>query len=374
MDFRLNEQEIMLQRTAREFAAQWVQPRAAEIDRSGQFPDDLAQEMGRLGYQGLPYPAAYGGSGAGYTSFILVLEQIGQASMTAAAILAVNALSQEAIFHFGTEQQKATFLTPLARGEAIGCWAFTDPETGSDPQAFTTTVTPRGDGYVINGQKQFVALAPAGSIAVIFARHGAKRLDAFIVDTSTPGFNRGEPCDTMGLRGLGTAVVYLDDVYVPRDHRLGAEGQGFDILLEAISVGRLGVAIQAVAVAQSALDLAIDYARQRRAMGRPITKLPTIQWLLAEMAARVEAARWLVYRTAFLRDLGQDIKYHSAVAKLFAPQAAVEVTRMAMQVTGAYGTMQTMAMERLYRDAKMTEIYEGVAEIQRSIIASYLTR
>jgi len=372
MDFNLSEQQKMLQRVAKEFAIRSVEPRATEIDSSGQFPFDLAREMGKRGYHGLPYPAKYGGSEAGYTSYVLVLEQICQASVTVGAIMAVNTVPEEAIFRFGSEAQKTTFLAPLAQGKLLGGIAFTEAETGSDPGAITTISRKSGDGYVITGQKQFVALAPAANLALVFARRGGKGLNAFIVDTSSSGYDVREPCETMGLRGLGTSVVYLDDVYVPRQNLLGEEGQGFEILLEAISLGRLGVAVEAIAVAQAALELSIDYAKQRKARGKPLAKLPTIQWHLAEMASRIEAGRWLVYRTAFLRDQGLDIKYESSVAKLFASQMAVEVTRMAMQVHGSYGTMKTMPVERLYRDAKMTEIYVGISEIQRSLIANHL--
>ena len=372
MDFNLNEQEKMLQSLAKEFAVKEVQPRAAEIDRSGQFPFDLAKEIGSRGFQGLPYPMEYGGSGAGYISYALVLEQLCQASMTVGAIMAVNSVPEEAIFRFGTEEQKKKLLTPLAQGQWLGGIGFTEAETGSDPKAITTMARQSGNGYVINGQKQFMALAPALNVVLLFTRWEGEGLNAFIVDASSPGFTVREPCETMGLRGLGTSVIYLDDVYVPGENLLGEEGQGFDILLEAISVERLSVAVQAVAVAQAALELSLDYARQRKAMGRPIARLLSIQGHLAEMAASIEASRWLAYRTAFLRDQGLSIQYESSMAKLFASQVAVDVTRMAMQVHGSYGTMKTLPVERLYRDAKMTEIYVGISEVHRSIIANRL--
>ena len=374
MDFNLNEPQKMLQRAAREFAAKSVKPRAAEIDHSDRFPFDLVEAIGQLGYRGLPYPARYGGSEAGYVALTLVLEQICQASMTVAAILHVNTVAEEAVFRFGNEEQKEKFLTPLAEGKRLGGIAFTEAETGSDPKAITTRSQKSGDSYIINGQKQFVAMAPAVNLLLLFTRHEGARLNAFIVDTASPGFVIREPCSTMGLRGLGTAVVYLDDVPVPKQNRLGKEGQGFDILLEVMSIARLGVAIEAVATAQAALELSLDYAQQRKAQGKPLAKLPTTQWHLAEMATRIEAARWLTYRTAFLRDQGASIRYESSLAKLFASQAAVEVTRMAMQVHGSYGTMKTLPVERLYRDAKMTEMYVGISEIQRNIIASHLLK
>jgi alkylation response protein AidB-like acyl-CoA dehydrogenase len=372
MDFNLSEQEKMLQQAARDFAARVVRPRAAEIDTTAVFPREIAGEMGERGYRGLPFPVKYGGSGAGYASYALALEQICQASLTVGAVMAINTVPEEAIFRFGSEAQKEEFLAPLARGKLLGSIAFTETETGSDPRAITTTARKKGDGYVITGHKQFVAQAGAANLALVFARSGEKGVTAFVIDTASTGYSVHETLDTIGLRGLGTGVVYLDDVYVPAGNRLGEEGQGYDILREAISLGRLGVAVEGVAAAQAALDLSLDYARQRKAHGKPIASLASTQWQLAEMAGRLEAARWLTYRTAFLRDQGQSIKYASSLAKLFASQAVVEVTRMAMQVHGSYGTMKSLPVERLYRDAKMLEIYVGSSEIQRNIIAENL--
>jgi alkylation response protein AidB-like acyl-CoA dehydrogenase len=372
MDFNLSEPQKMLQRLAEEFAADVIKPRASEIDAKSQFPFDLAKELGKRGYQGLPYPAQYGGSGAGYLNYALVLEQLCRASMTVGAIMAIDTVPEEALFRFGTEEQKKTLLSPLAKGEMLGSIAFTEAETGSDPREITTTSKKSGGSYIVTGQKQFVALAPAANLALVFARAEGKGLNALVIDTASDGYTLREPCETMGLKGLGTSVVYLDEVSVPQENRLGEEGQGFKILLEAISLGRLGVAVEAVAVAQAALDISIDYAKQRKASGKPVAKIPAVQWNLAEMATRIEAGRLLVYRTAFLRDQGKDIKYDTSLAKLFASQMAVEVTRMAMQVCGSYGTMTSMPVERLYRDAKMTEVYVGISEIQRNIIAEHL--
>jgi len=217
-------------------------------------------------------------------------------------------------------------------------------------------------------------MAAAASQAIVFAKDESKRVSAFVVPTSAPGFQLREPCETLGLRGFGACVIYLDSVRVPGGNLLGEKGGGYEIMLEAISVERVGVAAQAVGVAQAALDHSVEYAGQRIAHEKPIASMPTIQWLLAEMASRIEAGRWLTYRTAFLRDHGRSIRNDSAMAKLFCSQMAVEVTRMAMQVHGAYGTMKSLPVERLYRDAKMTEVYVGVSEIQRAIIASHLLK
>jgi butyryl-CoA dehydrogenase len=374
MDFDLSEQERMIQRSAGEFAQRAVLPQAMEIDCSGQFPLELAREMGGVGYYGLPYPSEYGGSGAGYLAYALVVEQLCQASMTAGAIVAVSVLSEESLFRFGNERQKREFLVPLTSGQVFGCFCFTEPATGSDPKAVATKAKSVGSDYVIEGQKNFIAVSPAASIATVFAKDETARISAFVVPTGAPGFVVREPCETLGLRGLGTSVVYLDGVRVPQDNMLGDKGSGFEIMLEAISVERIGVAAQGVGVAQAALDLSVDYAKQRCAYSKPIAEMPTIQWLIAEMAARIEAGRWLTYRTAFLRNKGESVRHASSVAKLFCSQMAVEVTRMAMQVHGSYGTTKTLPIERLYRDAKMTELYVGVSEIQRAIIARDLLR
>ena len=372
MNFDLTEAQKMLQNLARDFAEKEVAPRAAEIDRTNEFPRDLAKEMGKRGFRGLPFPEKFGGSRAGYLSFILALEQICRASLSVGAIIAVNTVPEEGIYRFGTEEQKKRLLTPLAKGEWLGGIGFTESDTGSDPAAIKTTARRSGKGFIINGQKMFMSLAPALDVVLLFARHKGEGLNAFIVEKKSPGFSVQEVLETMGLRGLGTSIVNLDDVFVPEENLIGKEGQGFEILLEAISVERMSVAAQGVAAAQAALELSLEYAGQRQARGKPINRMQSIQQILAEMAARTEAARWLVYRTAFLRDKGQSIQYESSMAKLFASQTAVEVTRMAMQVHGSYGAMKSMPIERLYRDAKMLEIYVGISEVHRSIIANRL--
>jgi alkylation response protein AidB-like acyl-CoA dehydrogenase len=371
MDFNLTEPEKMLQKLAADFAAKEVAPRAAEIDRSNAFPVDLAEKLGRHGFRGLPYPPEYGGGGAGYSGFVLALEQICKASVSVGAIMAVNTVPEEGIYRFGTEEQKKRLLSPLANGKWLGGIGFTESETGSDPRLIKTTARRSGQGWVISGQKMFMSLAPALDVVLLFAREG-DNLNAFIVESKTPGFAVQEVLETMGLRGLGTSIVNLDDVYVPAENLIGNPGQGFAILLDAISVERMSVAVQGVAAAQAALELALAYAKERKAQGRPISKMQAIQQLLAEMAAKIEAARWLVYRTAFLRDRGQSIQYESSMAKLFASGVAVEVTRMAMQVHGSFGAVKSLPLERLYRDAKMTEIYVGISEVHRSIIANRL--
>ena len=372
MDFRLSEQESMIQNMARDFTEKSVRPVAVEIDRQCEFPFELAKEMGSLGYFGLPYPPDYGGVGAGYIGYVLVIEELCRASMVAGAIIAVNGLAEEAIFRYGSEEQKKRFLLPLNQGMSLSSFAFTEPATGSEPTAIETRARADGDDYIITGQKQFVALSPASQITLIFAKGEPDEVSAFIVETPTPGYNIRHACETMGVRGLGPSVIYLDDIRLPQENLLNEKGKGPDIMLEASSVGKLGVTAEALGIGQGALDISLDYAQDRKAYGKSIAHLDTIKWLLAEMVSRVEASRWLTYRTAFMRDQGANIEKESAIAKLFTSQAAVDITRMAMQVHGAYGYMKDMEIERLYRDAKLTEIYEEVSEIQRVIIADSL--
>lgn len=375
MDFTLTEQEKMLRNMARDFAQKEVAPRAAEIDRSNEVPLDLASRFADLGFRGLPYPAAYGGGGAGYLGFLLALEQVCEASVSAGAVMAVNNVPQEGIYRFGTEEQKKRLLAPLAGGRELGGIGFTEPDTGSDPRMIKTVCRPHGDGWLVTGQKMFMSLAPVLNKVLLFAaRSDGEGLNCFIAEPATPGFAVQEVLETIGIRGMGASIVNIDDLYVPRENLLGEEGKGFAILLEAISVERMSVAMQAVAVAQAALDASLSYAKQRIAQGKPIARMQAIQQMLADMAGKIEAARWLVYRVGFLRDRDQSIQYESSMAKTFASSVAVEVTRLAMQVHGSFGTMKSLPVERFYRDAKMTEIYVGSSEVHRSIVAANLVR
>ena len=374
MDFNLCEHHKMIRNTAKDFADKSIRPVAAEIDRKCEFPSDIVRQMGRMGYFGLQYPAKYGGSDAGYIGLVLAAEQLSQASMVTGAIMGVMSLTGEALLQHGSEKQKQAFLTPLASGELLASFAFTEAATGSDPSAIETKARLDGGDYIISGQKQFVAMAHASRLALVFAKDETEKVSAFLVETASPGFEIRHPCATMGARGLCPSVIYLDDVRIPKKNLVGKKSDGYNILLESMNIGKLVAAAEAVGVAQEALDLSLAYARERTAHQKPIGDLLTIKWLLAEMHVRIKASRLLAYEAAALRDEGRSIMKESATAKLFASQSAVDVTRMAMQVHGAYGYMSDMAIERLYRDAKLTEIYEGVSEIQRTIIANSLLR
>jgi len=362
----------MIQARARDFANNLVRPRAAEIDRTDEWPSDLVSEMAKSGFFGLQLPREYDGIGAGYKCYALAVEQISRASMTVAAITAIDALGEEAIYRYGNEEQKQKFLKPLARGEHTAMFAFTETATGTDPRAISSTARPDGSCYIINGNKTFCSLAPGAKVAVIFARDETGKVSAFIVDPFSNGFIISKRLETMGLRGLGTCQLSLNDVSVPRENLLGKKGQGYDILLLSINIGQLGICAEAVGTAQEALEMSLDYAKNRLAQSESMLQLPTIQSYIGEMASRIEAARWLTYRVAAIKDEGKSIRKDVAMAKLVASQAAVDVTGMAMQIHGSYGYTKDLQIERLYRDAKITQIYEVVSEIQRVIVASSL--
>ncbi|PJB48095.1 MAG: acyl-CoA dehydrogenase [Chloroflexi bacterium CG_4_9_14_3_um_filter_45_9] len=372
MDFNLTEQELMIRTRAREFARKSVEPRAAEIDRTNEWPSDLVAEMAKSGLFGLQLPPEYHGSGAGYKCYALAIEQISQSSMTVAAIIAINALSEEAIYRYGSEEQKQTFLTPLARGEHTAMFAFTEAATGIDPKLITTRASPEDNCYILKGEKTFASLAPGARVAVIFAKDETENVSAFIVDPSSKGFVIAKCWEMMGLRGSGTCQLSLQDIAVPQKNLLGEKGKGYDILLLSINVGQLGICAEAVGTAQAALEMSLDYARNRPVRGKSMLQLPIIQSYIGEMASRIEAARWLTYKVAAMKDEGRNIRKDVAMAKLIASQTAVDVTGMAMQIHGSYGYTKDFPIERLYRDAKVTQIYEVVSEIQRIIVAASL--
>ncbi len=374
MDFDFTDAERDVIDTARKFAETRVRPRAREIDEQNRFPSDLVAEMGRLGFFGLHLPEKYGGTALGYKAYVLAIEQLCSASLTVGAIIAINALAQECLVRFGTAEQKERFLAPLVAGESLSTFAFTEGQTGSDPRAITTTAVPNGDHYVMSGEKTFASLAPSASIAVIFARDDTGKVSAFLIDPKSEGFVIEKELEMMGVRGEDVCPVKLDRVCVPRSNLLGQPGQGYSVLLSAINVGQLGIAAESVGLATGALRLSLDYARNRMVREKPMTDLPTIQSLLGEMSARTEAARWLTYRTADLRDKGRATAKDSATAKLFASQVANDVADMAMQIHGSYGYSKELEIERIYRDAKVTQIYEVVSEVQRIIIGSSVAR
>ncbi|MBN1856948.1 MAG: acyl-CoA dehydrogenase family protein [Dehalococcoidia bacterium] len=372
MDFELNGVELDVIKTAHDFAESRVRPRARDIDEQDKFPSDLAAEMGRLGLFGLHMPEEYGGTNLGYKAYVLAIEELCSVSMTVGAIMAINALAQECLVRFGTDAQKKRFLPPLVAGESLSTFAFTEGQTGSDPRAITTVAVLDDDDYVLSGEKTFASLAHSASVAIIFAKDDTGKVSAFLVDPKSEGFIIEKEIEMLGVRGEDVCPVMLDHVRVPRENLLGEAGKGYGVLLTAINVGQLGISAEAVGIARGALAMSLSYAKDRMVKDKPMTDLPTTQSLLGEMAARTEAARWLTYRTADLKDHNRLTGKHASMAKLFASQAANDVVDMAMQIHGSYGYTKELEIERLYRDAKVTQIYEVVSEVQRLIIGATL--
>ncbi len=364
----------MMRRMAREFAEREIEPIAARIDREAKIPNDAVQKMAAKGFYGIPFPTNYGGVGADYVGYVLVLEQIARASAAVAGTIGAQTLAEIAIYKHGTEKQKQKYLVPLMKGEKIGCFAFTEAATGSDPKAITTKAKLEGNEYILNGSKLLISNSPIADTAIIFAKDSERddRVSAFIVDAKKEGLTIGKHEDMLGNRGLEVAEIILNNVRVPKENILGEGGDGYGILLKTISCGKVGTSAVTLGVIQAALDESINYAKVRTRRGRPIAEFQTIQWLLADMATKIEAARWLVYRTAFLVSQDADVMKESAMTKLFVSEVADEVVREAMQVHGSYGYTKDFKVERLYRDARALGIIEGVSEIQRVIIASLL--
>lgn len=374
MPYPLNDTESLIMDTVRAFARDKVKPRAAEIDRAGQFPHDLVKAMGELGLMGVCLPEAYGGAGQSYVLFAMIVEELCAACASTGLALDVNiSLCAEPIWRFGNEWQKRTYLEPLATGKKLGALAMTEPEAGSDAASIRTTAVRDSDSYVLNGVKTFITNGSVADTYVVTAvtdRSAAhKGISDFIVEKGTPGLTFGEPMHKMGIRGSVTTEVIFDDCRIPAANLLGQEGQGFTITMETLDAGRVGVAAQAVGIARSALEDAIAYASQRRQFGKTITSFQAIQFMIADMATAIEAARLLTWQAAELRQRGIPCARESAMAKLFAGDTAMRVATDALQLFGGYGYMQEFPAERHMRDAKITQIYEGTNQIQRMVIA-----
>ncbi len=372
MEFYLTSEQKLIQKAAKDFADTEIEPIAAQIDQQKEIPPDMAKKMGKARLLGMVVPRKYGGSEAGYLSYVLALEQIDYPVSACTFIMQINNMVAGAIAQYGTEEQKERYVKPLCEGETFGGWAFTEPATGSDPKSLATKAELEGDYWVINGTKRFHTFGNLDGPTVIFANVEGEKTTAFIVDKNTEGYTSSRPFELMGNLGLETGDTYLNNVRVPKGNLFGEVGRGFDLMVKVIATGRLAVCIKSVAIGQASLDEAIKYAKQRVRRGVPIASMQAIQWMLAEMASRVEAARWMTYRIAFLKDEGEGVQKESAMAKLFTSRVAKEVADMGLQIHGAYGYTKDFKIERIYRVAKEAEIVEGASEIQRSIIAGYL--
>ena len=379
MDFRLNEEQEMIQKMARDFAQKEIAPLAAEMDEKGETPPELIRKMAELGFLGLTVPEEYDGGGADTVSYVLALEEISKACAATATIMAVNcSLVCELLAKFGSEEQKARFLPPLAWGEKLGAFALTEPEAGSDAAAIRTTAVRQGDEYLINGTKHFITNGGIADVVILFAKtdpaRGARGISTLIVEKGTPGFSVGKEENKMGIRATNTCELVFEDCRVPAANLIGKEGRGFKIAMIALDGGRISIGAQATGIAQAAYEAALEYAKTRQQFGQPISQFQAIQWMLADMATRIEAARLLTLHAAVKKDAGERITKEAAMCKLFASETAVWVTNRAVQIHGGYGYMKEFPVERCYRDAKITEIYEGTNEIQRLVIANQILR
>jgi alkylation response protein AidB-like acyl-CoA dehydrogenase len=378
MNFDLTDSQRLVRDLARDFAEREVRPRAAEIDRVDEFPWDLYKRMAELEILGMTYPPEYGGSGADTVSWSIAQEELARGSAAVADAQLLCKLMGDMILRNGSEEQRRRYLPAMARGEKICAIAQTEPGTGSDVAGVQTTATPRGDGYVLNGTKRFITAALVCDLAVVVATtdrgKGRAGITLFLVEVGTPGCTRGAREHLMGVRGLATGELVFEDCQVPAACRLGPEGDGFRRAMISLDSGRIGIGSQALGIAQAAMDAAVTYARQRSAFGQPIARFQAVQFLLADMSARIEGARLLLRKAAFLRDQGRPIVREAAEAKLVAAEAAVRVTDDALQVHGAYGYSREFPIERLYRDARVYPIWEGTSQIQRLVIARQLLR
>jgi alkylation response protein AidB-like acyl-CoA dehydrogenase len=373
MDFTLSDDQREIQALARDFAQAEIEPHAAEWDRAHRFPRELIAKLAELGLMGVCIPEEYGGAGADFVSYILVLEQLSRGDAGVGVTVAVHTSAVTLpILTFGTDEQRSRFVPRLARGEAVGAFALTEPEAGSDAGSLRTAASPNGDGWSISGTKQWITNGGFGGTVLLFARTdpdtpGAKGVSAFIVDGASVQVTREE--EKLGLNSSSTVDLVLDGVEVERDRLLHEEGKGFTVAMATLDGGRIGIAAQALGIAQAAYDVAREYALERRQFGKRIADFQAIQWKLADMATELDAARLLVYRAAWLKQAGRPHTEEGAKAKLFASEMARRQTAEAIQILGGYGYTKEFPVERYYRDAKITEIYEGTSEIQRLVIA-----
>ncbi|MBM4447943.1 MAG: acyl-CoA dehydrogenase [Chloroflexi bacterium] len=379
MDFSLTEDQKMLKTMVADFASKELEPIAAQIDEESRFPAESIPKMAGLGLPGVGFPEELGGSGGGATEFCLVIEEISRVcAATGAILLASSGLVGIPILMHGNEDQKKRFLHPIAGGEMLGAFALTETGAGSDPAAMETTTTRKGNGYVLNGTKVFITNGAEAGIVLVFAtidkalRH--KGVTAFIVAKDSPGFSVGKHENKMGIRGSSTVELIFEDCFVPEANRLGNEGEGFRIAINTIDASRVAVAAQALGIAQGAFDRALAYAKERQQFGQPIINFQAIQWMLADMATHIDAARLLIYRASYLQDNKQPFIKEASMAKVYAAETSSFVTNKAVQIFGGYGYIKEYPLERYLRDAKITEIYEGTSEMQRMTIARQLMK
>ena len=374
MNFQLTEEQLAVQEAARDFAQTELLPGVIERDTEARFPTEQIQKMGALGFMGMMVDPAYGGGGMDTISYVIAMEELSKIDASASVSMSVNnSLVCWGLEKYGSEEQKQKYLSKLATGELLGAFCLSEPEAGSDATSQQTNATLEGDYYLLNGTKNWITNGSSASIYLVIAQtdasKGNKGISVFIVEKGWEGFVVGKKEDKLGIRGSDTHSLLFTDVKIPVQNRIGAEGFGFTFAMETLNGGRIGIAAQALGIASGAYELALAYSKERKAFGKPISQHQAIQFKLADMATQIEAARLLVFKAAWLKDEGKDYAHASAMAKLYASEVAMSVTVEAVQVHGGYGYVKEYHVERLMRDAKITQIYEGTSEIQRIVIS-----
>ena len=379
MDFSLTKTDQLFLQMIREFAEKEVKPLAAEIDETERFPEETVKKMAALGLMGIPVPKEYGGAGGNNILYTMAVEELSRVCATTGVILSAHtSLCEAPILEHGTQEQKEKYLPKLASGEWLGAFGLTEPNAGTDASAQQTTAVLEGDHYVLNGSKIFITNGSHAHVYIIFAMtdksKGTKGISAFIVERDYPGFSVGKKEKKMGIRGSATCELIMENCIVPKENLLGAEGKGFAIAMKTLDGGRIGIASQALGIAQGALDETVKYVKERKQFGKPLSKFQNTQFQLADLATKIDASRLLVRKAAWKKDRKENYSADAAMAKLFAAETAMETTTKAVQMHGGYGYTREYPVERMMRDAKITEIYEGTSEVQRMVIAANLLK
>jgi butyryl-CoA dehydrogenase len=374
MDFAPTEEQLLIQQAARDFAEREIEPKAKELDKSGRWPTEIVARMAELGFLGMMVPAEYGGAGLEAVTYVLVMEEVSAACASCGVIMSVNnSLFCDPVLTFGTEEQKQTYLVPAASGQKLGCFGLTEPMSGSDAQTMKTVAKSEGAGYVLNGSKNFITNGPAADFIIVFAvtgRDGDKvKHTAFVLPLTESGVSLAHHDEKMGIHAAQSCTVFFENVKLGPEHVLGPVGSGFKVAMTTLDGGRIGIAAQALGIARAAFQKSIAYSKERQAFGGPIANLQAIQFMIADMATELDAARLLTLRAAAKKDQHVRHSLESAEAKLYASEACTRITHKAIQIHGGYGYTSEFGIERHYRDARITEIYEGTSEIQRLVIA-----
>ena len=379
MNFTLTKEQELVRQMVRDFAVNEVKPIAAEIDVTERFPMENVKKMGELGMMGIPFPTEFGGAGGDVLSYILAVEELSKVCATTGVILSAHtSLCASLINENGTPEQKEKYLRDLCTGNKIGAFGLTEPGAGTDAAGQQTTAVLDGDNYILNGSKIFITNGGVANTFIVFAMtdksKGTKGISAFIVEKGFPGFSIGKKEDKLGIRASSTTELIFENCVVPKENLIGREGKGFGIAMKTLDGGRIGIAAQALGIAEGALDEAIKYMKERKQFGRPLSAFQGLQWMVAEMSTKIEAARFLVYKAAWLKENKQPYSIDAARAKLYAAEVAMDVTTKAVQLFGGYGYTKEYPVERMMRDAKITEIYEGTSEVQKMVISGSLLK